>query len=202
MSPRTTDFPFLRFVFVNFVQSFPFLHDDQRPLWQDKVQPVPAPEAKLIEFLRLFAEKNISGSLDRSETTKRRKLAKRFERLTLLLLSSGIRTASGKEESVTKPEWAEAEDDIRGSVSKIIDQPLSQLDHSVGVGEAGYDVNIVGVRLVSIRRRIRDHQHAQFIICTNHEGMEDVYVAKRYGAFKKLYREVYLFRGFLLTIVA
>jgi PX-associated len=40
ITPQNTDFPFLRFVFVNFVQSFPFLHDDQRPLWQDKVQPV------------------------------------------------------------------------------------------------------------------------------------------------------------------
>lgn len=40
ITPQTTQFPFLRFVFVNFVQSFPFLHDDQRPLWQDNVQPV------------------------------------------------------------------------------------------------------------------------------------------------------------------
>lgn len=40
VTPETTDFPFLRFVFVNFVQSFPFLYKDQRPLWQDKVQPV------------------------------------------------------------------------------------------------------------------------------------------------------------------
>jgi len=40
VTPENTEFPFLRFVFVNFVQSFPFLHDDQRPLWQDKVQPV------------------------------------------------------------------------------------------------------------------------------------------------------------------
>jgi len=43
VTPETTDFPFLRFVFVNFVQSFPFLHKDQRPLWQDKVQPVSTP---------------------------------------------------------------------------------------------------------------------------------------------------------------
>lgn len=40
VTAQTTDFPLLHFVFVNFVQSFPFLHDDQRPLWQDKVQPV------------------------------------------------------------------------------------------------------------------------------------------------------------------
>jgi hypothetical protein len=40
VTATTTDFPFLRFVFINFVQSFPFLQDDQRPLWQDKVQPV------------------------------------------------------------------------------------------------------------------------------------------------------------------
>jgi len=43
VTAATTDFPFLRFVFVNFVQSFPFLPNDQGPLWQDKVQPVPNP---------------------------------------------------------------------------------------------------------------------------------------------------------------
>jgi hypothetical protein len=40
ITPQTTNFPFLRFVFVNFVQTFPFLPEDQRSLWQDKVQPV------------------------------------------------------------------------------------------------------------------------------------------------------------------
>src|SRR5438552_5527243 len=96
--------------------------------------------------------------------TKRRKLAKRFERLILLLLSSGIRTASGKEESVTNPEYADS--DARGSLSAASDQQLANLAPSVGVNEGCYDINIAGVRIVRARRRIREHEHAEFIICT------------------------------------
>jgi hypothetical protein len=140
----------------------------------------------------LFAEKNISGSLDRSETTKRQKLAKKFERLVLLLLSSGIRTATGKEESVTNPEWVEAEDDTRGSLSEASDQQLANVAPSVGVGEGGFDVNVAAVRTVRAKRRIREHEHAEFIICTKRTGKEDVYVARRYGAFKRLHQDVYL----------
>ncbi len=123
--------------------------------------------------------------------TKRKKLAKLFERLILLLLSSGIRTVSGKEESVTNPEWVEAHDDTRGSLSEVSDQQLANIAPNVGVGEGGYDVNVAGVRIISARRRIRDHQHAEFIICTKRLGKQDVYVARRYGAFKKLYHDVW-----------
>ena len=140
----------------------------------------------------MFAEKNISGSLDRSETTKRQKLAKKFERLILLLLSSGIRTFSGKEESVTNSEWVEAEDDTRGSLSEASDKQLANVAPSIGVGQGSFDVNVAGVRIVRARRRIREHEHAEFIICTKRTGKEDVYVARRYGSFKKLHRDVLL----------
>lgn len=132
--------------------------------------------------------------MDRSETTKRQKLAKKFERLTLLLLSSGIRTASGREESVTNPEWVEADDDSRGALSEASDKQLIELAPSIGVAENGFDVNISGVRLKSERKRIREHRHAEFIICTKREGKEPIYVARRYGAFRKLYRDVHLHR--------
>ena len=105
-----------------------------------------------------------------------------------MLLSSGIRT-TGKEESVTNPEWVEAEDDTRGSLSEVSDAQLTNFAPSMGVSD-GYDVNIAGVRTVTARRNIRHHSHAEFIICTKRAGKEDVYVARRYGAFRKLYREV------------
>jgi PX-associated len=142
-----------------------------------------------LKFLRLFAEKNISGSLDRSETTKRQKLAKKFERLVLLLLSSGIHT-TGKEESVTNPEWADAEEDSRGALSEASDRQLNNLAPSVGVSEGGFDVNVAGVRTVWVKRHVREHKHAEFIICTKRPGKDDVYVGRRHGAFKRLSRAV------------
>lgn len=109
----------------------------------------------------------------------------------MLLLSSGIRTASGKEESVTNPEWVDADDDARGALSEASDHQLANLAPSLGAGEAGLDVNVAGVRIITARRRIREHPHAEFIICTKRPEKEDVYVARRYGAFKKLYRDVH-----------
>jgi len=111
--------------------------------------------------------------------------------LILLLLSSGIRTASGKEESITNPEWTDAEDDARGSLGEASDLQLANMAPSVGVGEGGYDVNIAGVRIISAKRRIREHEHAEFIVCTKRYGKEDVYVARRYGAFKRLHHDVF-----------
>ena len=91
---------------------------------------------------------------------------------------------------MTNPEWVEAEDDTRGSLSEVSDAQLTNLAPSMGVSE-GYDVNIAGVRTVTARRNIRHHSHAEFIICTKRAGKEDVYVARRYGSFRKLYREVW-----------
>jgi hypothetical protein len=90
---------------------------------------------------------------------------------------------------VTNPDWVEAEDDTRGALSEVSDAQLTAFAPSMGVSE-GYDVNVAGVRTISARRNIRHHSHAEFIICTKRAGKEAVYVARRYGAFKTLYREV------------
>jgi hypothetical protein len=122
--------------------------------------------------------------------TKRQKLAKRFERLCLLLLSSGIRTASGKEESVANS--IEGDADSRGSLSEASDAQLANIAPSLGTAaKGGYDVNVAGVRMISAKRRIREHPHAEFIVLTRRAGKEDVYVARRYGAFKKLHQDVF-----------
>ena len=123
--------------------------------------------------------------------TKRKKLAKKFERLCLLLLSSGIRTASGKEESVTNPEWVDGDVDSRGPLSEASDAALAKAAPSIGTAvKGGYDVNVAGVRTVGVKRHIRERTHAEFIVCTKRAGREDVYVARRYGAFKRLRHDV------------
>lgn len=91
---------------------------------------------------------------------------------------------------MTNPAWVEAEDDTRGSLSEVSDAQLTNFAPSMGVSE-GYDVNIAGVRTMTARRNIRHHSHAEFIICTRRAGKEDVYVARRYGAFRKLYHQVW-----------
>lgn len=109
------------------------------------------------------------------------------------MLSSGLRTASGKEESVANPEWNDEES--RGPLTEASEQQVSHFAPSIGTAEWGFDVNVAGVRMVGQKRTLREKQHAEFMICTKRTGKDDVYVARRYGAFKKLYHDVSFCRG-------
>jgi len=102
--------------------------------------------------LESFARKDISSSEDRLEETKRRKLALKAQKLVELMMVSGVRTSSGFEER------------IRFSELEIVD--ANAIDTGVlstmpeGNYLNGWDVNVAGVRIVSIKRTIRRHKHA------------------------------------------
>lgn len=86
------------------------------------------------------------------EETKRRKLATKAKKLVELMMVSGIPTSSGFEER------------IRFSELEIVD--ANAIDSGVlktlpeGNYINGWDVNVAGVRMTSIRRRFRSHEHA------------------------------------------
>jgi hypothetical protein len=86
------------------------------------------------------------------EETKRRKLATKAKKLVELMMVSGIPTSSGFEER------------IRFSELEIVD--ASAIDSGIissmpeGNYLNGWDVNVAGVRMISVKRRIRHHQHA------------------------------------------
>jgi PX domain/Domain of unknown function in PX-proteins (DUF3818) len=106
----------------------------------------------------------------------------------MLLLSSGIRTASGKEESLPPQSYA----DPPPGEALLTSAPSSQLTalnprHQTS---SGHDINVAGVRLVSRRRHIHPRLHAEFIIRTRRPGFPDTYVARRYHAFRKLQGEL------------
>lgn len=104
------------------------------------------------KFLESFASKNISSSEDRLEETKRRKLATKAKKLVELMMVSGVPTSSGFEER------------IRFSELEIVD--ANAIDTGVlstlpeGNYLNGWDVNVAGVRTVSVKRKIRHHPHA------------------------------------------
>lgn len=94
----------------------------------------------------------MSSSEDRLEETKRRKLARKCEKLVELMMVSGIPTASGYEERI---QFSEMEVVDRGANEKglLVNMPEGDAIH-------GWDVNVAGVRMVSQRRTVRHHQHA------------------------------------------
>ncbi|KAJ9218891.1 hypothetical protein DTO027B5_958 [Paecilomyces variotii] len=173
IAPVDSDLPILRYIFVNHVRNFPFLDQArEKEFWQDKLQ----------VFLESFANKHVSSSEDRLEETKRRKLARKCEKLIELMMVSGIPTASGYEER------------IRFAEMEVVDRGANEQGLLVNIPDGhfinGWDVNVAGVRSTSIRRTVRHHRHAEFILRVRREGQSDVYVAKRYGDFAKLHKRL------------
>ena len=86
------------------------------------------------------------------EETKRRKLALKAQKLVELMMVSGIRTSSGFEERIR---FTELEIVDRDAIDTGV---LSTLPEGNYVN--GWDVNVAGVRITSVKRNIRYHKHA------------------------------------------
>ncbi|KAL5001209.1 hypothetical protein BDV10DRAFT_192412 [Aspergillus recurvatus] len=174
VAPIDSELPILRYIFVHHVRNFPFLDQArEKEFWQDKLQ----------VFLESFANKNVSSSEDRLEETKRRKLARKCEKLVELMMVSGIPTASGYEERI---QFSEMEVVDRGANEKglLVNMPE-------GNAINGWDINVAAVRVTSVRRTVRHHQHAEFIIRVRRNGQPDIYVARRFGEFVKLQKRLH-----------
>ncbi|KAL3453620.1 hypothetical protein BJX65DRAFT_292635 [Aspergillus insuetus] len=173
VAPIDSELPILRYIFVHHVRNFPFLDQArEKEFWQDKLQ----------VFLESFANKNVSSSEDRLEETKRRKLARKCEKLVELMMVSGIPTASGYEER------------IQFSEMEVVDRSANEKGLLVNMPEGnainGWDINVAAVRVTSVRRTVRHHQHAEFIIRVRRNGQKDIFVARRFGDFARLLKRL------------
>lgn len=173
VSPLDSELPILRYIFVHHVREFPFLDKArEKEFWQDKLQ----------VFLESFASKGISSSEDRLETTKRRKLALKAQKMVELMMVSGIPTSSGFEERIrfSELEFVDANAIDKGVLTSIPE----------GNYFNGWDVNVAAVRIVSEKRNIRYHKHAEFILRVKRKGELEYFVARRYGDFACLHKEI------------
>ncbi|KAL9934274.1 hypothetical protein V8E36_006730 [Tilletia maclaganii] len=164
---RSTDIPFLRFMFRHFVLTFPFLRSAPPNFFADKVQ----------VFVDRFLDKNISSTDDREEATKRRQITGRFERYVVLLMTAAVRCQGGKEEIVR--------------ISEADSAKLSAIDQRVRAAVKGelkdtFEVNIIGVRTITTKGRLRNRYHEEFIIRTRRPNQPEVCVSRRYGDFTRL----------------
>ncbi|KAE9963022.1 hypothetical protein BLS_009771 [Venturia inaequalis] len=171
VAPQDSELPLLRYLFVHHVRTFPFLDQArEEEFWQNRVQ----------VFLESFASKQISSSEDRLEDTKRRKLAKKAEKLVEIMMVSGIPTASGYEERIR---FAEMEVVDRGAQENglVANTPEG---HPIN----GWDVNLAGVRMHTVKKRLgRSYQEAEYIIRVKTAGEPEHYVARRYEDFKAMH---------------
>ncbi|KAF2791557.1 hypothetical protein K505DRAFT_376692 [Melanomma pulvis-pyrius CBS 109.77] len=175
VAPEDSDLPILRYIFVHHVRNFPFLDKaKEKEFWQDKLQ----------TFLESFANKHVSSSEDRLEETKRRKLALKAEKLLELMIVSGIPTASGYEERIRFSEMEIVERGASGN-GLAINAPSG---HFIN----GWDINVAGVRTTSVKKRLRYHTHAEYLIRAKQTDKDDLYVGRRYQDFVQLHKRIRL----------
>ncbi|EST06207.1 protein of unknown function DUF3818, PX-associated [Kalmanozyma brasiliensis GHG001] len=177
---RRTDLPLLRFMFQHFVLTFPFLRSAPSNFFADKVQ----------VFFDKFLERNISGTDDRDESTKRRRLTNKLEKYFVLLMGSAIKVKGIGEDVVRISERDRTKMDAvesrrKAALGRAAGSRRDSEDDAAG--SSGFDINVVSVRNVVTKGRIRSRAHEEFIIRTRRGyGQPDIYVSRRYGDFAKL----------------
>ena len=142
------DLPFLRFVFRKFVLSFPFLASAPKDFFPEKVQP----------FLGSLLSRNLSSTSvldenpEESEEATRRKLLNKLERNLSMLLTSATKLVEPEE------------------VVRLTQADLNRLEVMAKKRAAkekkmkdSFDVNVVCVRSVTEKRRMRSKVHE---VCT------------------------------------
>ncbi|UZJ56201.1 hypothetical protein CBS101457_005521 [Exobasidium rhododendri] len=171
ISTQQASLPFLRFLFHHFILTFPFLRSAPPNFFSDKVQ----------VFFERFLEKNISGTDDREETTKRRRLGGKASKWTVLLMSASIHLRGGSQAE----EILRIADRDRGQIFAAQDRYNA---HHPGQGKDQFDVNVIGVRSISGKksRLGRAKAHDEFIIRTRRPGGRETFVSRRYGDFARL----------------
>ncbi|OWZ64547.1 hypothetical protein AYX14_06457 [Cryptococcus neoformans] len=193
------DLPFLRFMFHQFLLPFPFLTAAPPTFWSAKVQPF------LSSFLSTTGisahatqteqEREVVESLmskdELKEVQERRKLWVKVEKHLALMFGLGIKLTNGEE--VVRIGQAE----LKRLEALQEERKRKWMEKHGGrqPGEAhatGFEVNVIGVRLVMEKGRVRNRSHEEFIIRTSRHGVSDVFVSRRYGDFRRLAEELRL----------
>jgi PX-associated len=170
--------PFLRFMFRQFVLTFPFLASTPKDFFPGKLQP----------FVGSLISRNLSTTDDilgmdepnhDPELRSRQKIIAKTEKYFSLILGSALK--------LTEPE----------EVVRLTQRDLDRLEVLARRRAAKaqrardlFDVNIICVRTVVEKGRVRSRIHEEFVIRTRRSGWQDILVSRRYGDFKTLADEV------------
>ncbi|GAW05356.1 px domain-containing protein [Lentinula edodes] len=169
------DLPFLRFMFRQFVLTFPFMASAPSNFYSEKLQP----------FLGALFSRNLTATSvfddnheGDSSTTSMNAVA-RLERNFSLFFGAATK--------VIEPE-------------EVVRLNQSDLDHLEALAKKRearnlkhrdiFEVNIVSVRTVIDKGRVRSRAHEEFIIRTRRSKNPDWFVSRRYGDFRTLANEL------------
>lgn len=189
-------YPMIRFFFTRFVATMPFLspqHQDYQQFWAGKVQ----------VFYEHFMSMSMSESLDREETTKRKKMARKLEKLVLTMFNSGVGTVN-EAEYYSSGKLALTNGVVESKrFQKLLFQSKETLQAHLAKGEYvnGIMLNVCGVRklkkannkFLSGLNLAKTHEtHYEFVIKTQLDISESqpVFVSRRYTSFKELHSKL------------
>ncbi|TFK55731.1 hypothetical protein OE88DRAFT_1652180 [Heliocybe sulcata] len=167
------DLPFMRYIFRQYVLTFPFLKEAPKDFFPEKLQP----------FMASVLSRNLSPNsiFDErgSEEATRMKLLNKAERNFAMFL--GAATKLAEREEVVRLSQSDL-DRLELLAKKRYAREQRMKD--------SFDVNIVCVRTVVDKGRVRSKAHEEFIIRTRRRGQPDIYVSRRYGDFRTLADEL------------
>ncbi|KAF8165323.1 hypothetical protein B0H34DRAFT_793725 [Crassisporium funariophilum] len=167
------DLPFLRYIFRQFVLTFPFMAAAPKDFYSQKLQP----------FVAAMVSRNLSPTsvLDGAEVEQatRKKFLAKVERNMSLFVGSATKLA-------------EQEEVVRLTQSDLDRLQLLSKKRQARLAKSRdfFDVNIVGVRTVVDKGRMRSRAHEEFIVRTRRSRYPDVFVSRRYGDFRTLAAEL------------
>ncbi|KAG2118724.1 uncharacterized protein F5147DRAFT_666518 [Suillus discolor] len=173
MGAQPLDLPFLKYMFRQFVLTFPLLAAADKSFYPNKLQVfVASALAKNISPTSLLEDEN-------EPKAARLKLLDSMERNFALFFSAGTKLAE-KEEVVRLNQH-----DL-DRLEQLAKKRQAQLAKHRDV----FEVNIVCVRNITDKGRVRSRVHEEFIIRTRLSEDSEVCVSRRYGDFKTLADEL------------
>jgi hypothetical protein len=172
------DLPFFRFLFRQFFLTFPFFATAPKNFFPLKLQP----------FVDSLLARNLTGGYNASVTASeanedelgRQKVISKLEKQLSVLLGSSIKLAE-QEEFVR---LTQLDLDRLEALAKRRRERAGKIVKDV------FEVNVVGVRTVVEKKKIRSRSHDEFIIRTRRTGFADIFVPRRFGDFKTLWETV------------
>ncbi|KAG6916096.1 hypothetical protein DXG01_008423 [Tephrocybe rancida] len=167
------DLPLLRYIFRQFVLTFPFMAAAPKDFYSEKLQP----------FVASALSRNLSSTsvLDDSDNNNadqaaRKKLMARVERNLALFVGSAIKLVEN--EQVVRLNQSDLD-----RLETLARKRLAKVSKTTRIV---FDINIIGVKTVVDKGRMRSRAHeACFQAC-----LPDVFVARRYGDFRTLADEL------------
>ncbi|ODO07387.1 PX domain-containing protein [Cryptococcus wingfieldii CBS 7118] len=190
------DLPFLRFMFHQFLLPFPFLASAPLTFWSAKVQPFLSSFLTTTGISQQAAQseedRQVSESLmskeELKEAQERKKLWIKVEKQLAMMFGLGIKVQGGEEVvRIGQAELRRLEALQEERKQKWMAKHGGHLPGELQ--NTDFEVNVIGVRVVVEKGRVRNRSHEEFIIRTSRAGVPDVFVSRRYGDFRRLAEE-------------